>query len=72
MRSLAGPDRRERSGRSELAFTMMRALRETVNVWRLRRRVRSQLAAMSDRELQDIGTCRSEIAEDIHKPFWRA
>jgi uncharacterized protein YjiS (DUF1127 family) len=27
---------------------------------------------MSERELQDAGTCRSEIACEIAKPFWRA
>jgi len=43
-----------------------------VRVWRQRRRNRCQLAAMSERELQDIGICRSEIANEIGKPFWRA
>jgi uncharacterized protein YjiS (DUF1127 family) len=43
-----------------------------VRVWRERRRTRRQLADMSDRELQDIGICRSEIAFEIGKPFWRA
>jgi uncharacterized protein YjiS (DUF1127 family) len=27
---------------------------------------------MSERELQDIGICRSDIACEIAKPFWRA
>jgi len=26
---------------------------------------------MNARELQDIGTCRSDIANEIAKPFWR-
>jgi uncharacterized protein YjiS (DUF1127 family) len=43
-----------------------------VRVWRERRRTRGELAGMSDRELQDIGICRSEIANEISKPFWRA
>jgi uncharacterized protein YjiS (DUF1127 family) len=43
-----------------------------VRVWRERRRARHQLAVMSERELQDIGICRSEIANEIGKPFWRA
>jgi uncharacterized protein YjiS (DUF1127 family) len=43
-----------------------------VSVWRERGRARRQLAVMSDRELQDIGICRSEIAYEIGKPFWRA
>jgi uncharacterized protein YjiS (DUF1127 family) len=41
-----------------------------VRIWRERRRARRQLAAMSERELQDIGICRSEIAHEIGKPFW--
>ena len=41
------------------------------HVWRERQRIRCQLAVMSERELQDIGTCRSELACEIAKPFWR-
>jgi uncharacterized protein YjiS (DUF1127 family) len=41
-----------------------------VGIWRERRRVRRQLAVMSERELQDIGVCRAEIADQIGKPFW--
>lgn len=40
-------------------------------VWRERRRIRRQLADMSERELQDVGTCRSEIECEIAKPFWQ-
>src|ERR1700722_794578 len=43
-----------------------------VRVWRERGRTRHQLAAMSERELQDIGICRSDIASEIGRPFWRA
>jgi len=28
-------------------------------------------AALSERELQDMGTCWSSIAYEISKPFWR-
>ncbi|HXQ08176.1 MAG TPA: DUF1127 domain-containing protein [Bradyrhizobium sp.] len=31
---------------------------------------RRQLAAMTERELQDMGICRSEIADELNKPFW--
>jgi uncharacterized protein YjiS (DUF1127 family) len=27
---------------------------------------------MTERELQDVGICRSDIACEIAKPFWRA
>ncbi|WP_249152643.1 DUF1127 domain-containing protein [Bradyrhizobium liaoningense] len=72
MTTLSTAGSHTRPGRSGLAIGIMRALRERLSVWRARHRARSQLAAMSDRELQDIGTCRSEIADDLSKPFWRA
>jgi uncharacterized protein YjiS (DUF1127 family) len=58
------------SGGSALAI--VEGLFALVRVWRERQRIRCQLAAMSERELQDMGVCRSEIAYEIGKPFWRA
>jgi len=42
-----------------------------VRLWQARSRARRQLAALSDRELQDIGICWSEVAFEASKPFWR-
>jgi uncharacterized protein YjiS (DUF1127 family) len=56
---------------AESAFAIVEGLFVLVRVWRERQRVRRQLAAMSERELQDIGICRSEITCEIAKPFWR-
>jgi uncharacterized protein YjiS (DUF1127 family) len=42
-----------------------------ISTWRARVRLRRQLALLSDRELRDIGICRSEIAHEASKPFWR-
>ena len=42
-----------------------------VRLWRNRSRIRRQLAVMSARELQDIGTCWAEISDEAGKPFWR-
>ena len=42
-----------------------------INLWRKRSYVRGQLAVMNERELQDIGTCRANIVDEIGKPFWR-
>lgn len=42
-----------------------------VATWRERSRMRRLLAAMSDRELHDIGMCRAEIVDEIGRPFWR-
>jgi uncharacterized protein YjiS (DUF1127 family) len=39
-------------------------------VWRERLRVRRLLAAMGERERQDMGSCWSEIAHEVNKPFW--
>jgi uncharacterized protein YjiS (DUF1127 family) len=44
----------------------------TVRIWRARARFRRQLAARSDHELQDMGTCRASISDEVSKPFWRA
>jgi uncharacterized protein YjiS (DUF1127 family) len=43
-----------------------------VRIWRARARCRRELAARSERELQDMGTCWSSIAHEVSKPFWRA
>ena len=50
---------------------VIRNLLATVQTWRARARFRRGLAALSERELQDMGTCRSSIAHEISKPFWR-
>ena len=60
--------KRELPGSTRTAVRGMLAL---VGIWRERRRARRHLAAMSERELQDIGTCRSEIGHEIGKPFWK-
>jgi len=43
-----------------------------VRIWRARIRVRRELAARSEYELQDMGTCWSSISDEVGKPFWRA
>jgi uncharacterized protein YjiS (DUF1127 family) len=50
---------------------IIEAIIARVRLWRTRSRMRRQLAVMNARELQDIGTCRSDIANEIAKPFWR-
>jgi uncharacterized protein YjiS (DUF1127 family) len=57
---------------AESAFAVVEGLLALARVWRERQRTRRQLADMSERELQDIGTCRSEVACEIAQPFWRA
>jgi len=49
---------------------VVRAWRTLVEIMRVRRersRARCQFAAMTERELQDFGMSRSEIAYELHK-----
>ncbi|MDA9492307.1 hypothetical protein XI08_25275 [Bradyrhizobium sp. CCBAU 11361] len=49
---------------------VVRAWRTLVEIMRVRRersRARCQFAAMTERELQDCGMSRSEIAYELHK-----
>lgn len=39
--------------------------------WRERYRMRCHLAAMGDRDLNDLGLSPSSIEYEINKPFWR-
>ena len=43
-----------------------------IGIWRRRSRDRQMLAAMSIRELQDIGITPWEARREENKPFWRA
>lgn len=54
------------------AIAFVEGLFALTRVWRERQRIRRQLAVMSERELQDIGICRSDIGCEIAKPFWQA
>ncbi len=42
-----------------------------IGIWRRRSRNRQELAAMSNRELQDIGITAWEAGCEANKPFWR-
>ena len=51
---------------------LVRNILSTVRIWRARAHSRRELAARSERELRDMGTCWSSIADEVSKPFWRA
>ena len=51
---------------------VVRNILQTVQIWRARARFRRELAALSERELQDMGTCWSSIADETSKPFWHS
>jgi len=50
----------------------VRPILRLVAEWCERRRARRLLAAMTARELQDIGLCEADIGEEVGLPFWRA
>jgi uncharacterized protein YjiS (DUF1127 family)/ketosteroid isomerase-like protein len=65
-----GPHRRPGLQTSS-AFAVAASALALVRTWRERGRTRRQLAVMSARELQDIGTCWAEVANEAAKPFWQ-
>ena len=40
--------------------------------WRERTRQRKMLARLDDRLLSDVGLSRSDVENEVAKPFWRA
>jgi uncharacterized protein YjiS (DUF1127 family) len=57
--------------RLAMSVRMWRTLVDLVRARRQLSRARCQLAAMTDRELQDCGTTRAEIAYELKKPIRR-
>lgn len=43
----------------------------TALLWRRRAKTRSQLARLSERQLQDVGLTLEQRSAEIAKPFWR-
>ena len=62
---------RHTAPRSLVVVLALNAL-SMVRIWRERARSREELAACTDYELQDMGTCWSLISDEVGKPFWRA
>ncbi len=52
-------------------FSLARAA-ALLGLWRDRARTRSVLQRMSELDLHDIGLSRSQIIQEMNKPFWRA
>ena len=68
---LIGAERTETRGARPLGGLAF-ALTQMVATWTQRVRERQALAKLDDRALRDIGVSRSEIGEEMEKPFWRA
>ena len=70
--SYAESGRRYHRRTTNSPVTLVRNVLALVRIWPTRVRIRRDLAALSGRELQDMGTCWSSIAHEVSKPFWRA
>lgn len=57
---------------SHYAKDLLVQLADTLHVWRDRYRSRQELAQWTERDLHDVGLSRSDVADEIEKPFWRA
>ncbi len=44
---------------------------EVLHTWRRRYVERGELAAWTDRDLNDLGLSWDDVAHEIQKPFWR-
>jgi uncharacterized protein YjiS (DUF1127 family) len=53
-------------------FATLTRLAGEVGKWLERAQQRQQLAELDERMLQDIGISRSDVWQEIGKPFWRA
>ncbi|HUA56786.1 MAG TPA: DUF1127 domain-containing protein [Candidatus Sulfotelmatobacter sp.] len=40
--------------------------------WQVRARQRREIAALTERDLRDIGLTRAQLQSELGKPFWRA
>ncbi len=47
-------------------------LSEAFSTWRERAAQRRALARLDDRLLRDMGLTRSDVEEEVQKPFWHA
>ena len=43
----------------------------TIATWRQRQRYRAYLATMGERDLRDIGLCRTDAEREANLPFWK-
>ena len=59
-----------RGGR--VAFTRLRAVLDTLILWRQRARQRRHLLSLEERLYRDIGVTASDAYREAQKPFWRA
>jgi len=72
MTMLSNPMLRESAATARLPrLQPIRALAQTLADWQARHEHRTQLRAMPDYLLQDIGLSANDVMEETEKPFWR-
>jgi uncharacterized protein YjiS (DUF1127 family) len=49
----------------------LRAILETISLWRDRASQRRRLQALEEHRLQDLGVSRKDALREAGKPFWR-
>jgi uncharacterized protein YjiS (DUF1127 family) len=45
---------------------------QTLRAWARRHSERTELAAWTERDLNDVGLSRDDVMHEIDKPFWRS
>jgi uncharacterized protein YjiS (DUF1127 family) len=53
-------------------FGAIERIGEVLHTWHRRFVERSELAAWTERDLNDVGLSRGDVTHEIDKPFWRA
>lgn len=67
----AGLHTTQRQTAADVVRIIVRQGVDRIRQWRARARTRRQLAAMGERDLNDLGLSPSSIAYEVNKAFWR-
>lgn len=71
VKSYGAIDFAPRGGFGGVTGRLMHVALDRLYLWQERAVQRAQLAALSDRELNDMGISRVQQASEAAKPFWR-
>ena len=58
--------------RTSVLLAAVRRVLRVLSVWQKHAAGRSVLASLDDRLLRDMGLTRTDVGQDLMKPFWRA
>ena len=51
---------------------LLNTVTQTLRAWARRHSERMELAAWTERDLNDVGLSRDDVVHEIDKPFWRS